>query len=266
MEKNSESVNTNNYFCSAALDEGKIKLSGIENLEGGPYLISQEAAYLNNLCILRNLSEGDLFFYKIEERHPLTKVALKRERGIGKIYKEGDTFYLDRVRPISKGFNENDSQEGRLQENSQPDFSEDNILFVKTHIPDSYKELYYKPHTIIINKECLCPTPLEVKENSLIGRLQDSIENIQGDQIHSILNSDFLSKEFTKDSSDLSSPSSAFSLNGKQSVIKANYLHLKGVNRRPTDKKIGQMIYNNKGYFEYWTGKEWRILVWSKNQ
>ena len=65
----------------------------------------------------------------------------------------------------------------------------------------NYIELYYKEHSVICSTEPLTPSPVEISENSLLGRLDGEIKSIDSKDLSFILTPDYVVNSL-KDNND----------------------------------------------------------------
>lgn len=247
----------NNSYSAGVVDGEKILLTGMSELSDVPCRFMHIAKSITGYCLTENFQPDELFFYEITEYiSPVKKPnnIYQLERGIGSVERQGKKLYLKRIKPLSS---DQDIITRFL------DFSPDKKLYINSYVPEDYRELFSLENTIIATEVAGCPSPVELQERTLLGRLNGSIQAIDQNEFYEMLDGNFFSKIALRDNSDIYSSSSKLSLVGKDSIITANYLRLTGVTRRPLKKLKGQLIYNEKyGIFEYWTGKEWRTIVW----
>ena len=136
---------------------------------------------MSGRCILSNFQPDELFFYEIIEykdgpRQPDNEVEI--ERGIGSIKKSGKSFHLNRLIPLS-------SIDGPITRHIQ--FTPDKKLFIQTYIPEDYRELFSTPNTVLATEVAGCPSPVELQDYTLLGRLNGTIQSIDQQELWSIL-------------------------------------------------------------------------------
>lgn len=171
----------NNYFCCATQNRGNIKLSGIVDLKGVPCRIQNVAEHITDNCILGNFQEGELFFYELIEykeamRQPDNELEI--ERGIGCIESKDGELYLNRATPLS-------SIDGPITRHVQ--FTDNKKLFLQTYIPKDYVELFSSPNTILATEVARCPSPVELQDHTLLGRLNGTIQSIDQQELWTLL-------------------------------------------------------------------------------
>ena len=245
-----------NYFCCATRSENDIVLTGAYDLKDVPCPYQRLIHLMLDRCILTNFQADELFFYELVEYKSDKKEPdneLQIERGIGSLVLKDQTYYIDRLTPLS-------SIDGPITKHVE--FSKNKKLFLQTYIPKDYIELFSTPNTILSTEVAGCPSVVELQDNTLLGRLNSTIQSIDRDEIHDVLGDDFISVAINRNDKELSSPSSKFTLTGKDSIVTANSFKLNPQKRRPTKKIKGQVIYNDKtNSLEYWTGKQWRTIL-----
>jgi hypothetical protein len=171
----------NNYFCCATQNRGNIKLSGIVDLKGVPCRIQNVAEHITDNCILGNFQEGELFFYELIEYKDIKRQPdneLEIERGIGCIESKDGELYLNRATPLS-------SIDGPITRHVQ--FTDNKKLFLQTYIPKDYVELFSSPNTILATEVARCPSPVELQDHTLLGRLNGTIQSIDQQELWTLL-------------------------------------------------------------------------------
>lgn len=171
----------NNFFCCATQVEETIILSEMAALKEVPCPYQELVDLMSGRCILSNFQVDELFFYEIIEykdgpRQPDNEVDI--ERGIGCITIEDGLTKLKRITPLS-------SIDGPI---TRPrDFTEDKKLFIQTYIPKDYRDLFSTPNTVLATEVAGCPSPVELQNHTLLGRLNDTIQSIDQQELWSIL-------------------------------------------------------------------------------
>ena len=169
------------FFCCATHVDKEIQLLELAALKEVPCPYQHITAALSDRCILSNFQQGELFFYEITEykdgpRQPDNQYLI--ERGIGAIKKRGKSFYLTRFTPLS-------SIDGPISRNIQ--FTPNKKLFIQTYIPEDYRELFSTPNTVLATEVAGCPSPVELQDYTVLGRLNGTIQSIDQQELWSIL-------------------------------------------------------------------------------
>jgi len=257
--KNNPKASDSSYCCGIYTGD-KLYVTAMADLKGVPCKFQNIAHFIDGHCITENFSVNELFFYEITEYKTATKSPdniYQIERGIGTLKEDGQKLYIDRTRPLS---NEMGSTHKFC------DFTEGKKLFVSTYVPKDYRELFSLPNTILATEVAGCPSPVEMQEKTLLGRLNGTIQSIDQSEFVEFISDDFASIILAKNTSDLNCAATKLTLPKAHSMITASYIKLKPSKLRPnkTNRSKGQIIYNAKDdTLEYWTGREWRTLVWS---
>jgi len=179
MTKNPKTRNS--FFCCATAVDSDIILSNIAALKEVPCPIQHISAALLDNCLLANFQPDELFFYELTEykngiRQPDNE--LEKERGIGCIKLEDGKTTLDRITPLS-------SIDGPINRNIN--FTEDKKLFLQTYIPKDYIELFSSPNTILATEVAGCPSPVELQDHTLLGRLNGTIQSVDQQELWSLI-------------------------------------------------------------------------------
>jgi hypothetical protein len=169
------------FFCCAMQVDQDIILSEVATLKQVPCPYQNMLDHMSGRCILSNFQPDELFFYEIVEykdgpRQPDNEVEI--ERGIGSIKKSGKSFHLNRLTPLS-------SIDGPITRHIQ--FTPNKKLFIQTYIPEDYRELFSTPNTVLATEVAGCPSPVELQDYTLLGRLNGTIQSIDQQELWSIL-------------------------------------------------------------------------------
>ena len=214
--------------------------------------------------ILDHFPDESLFFYKIEQfdhqTYPKRELVLSEE-GMG-IFKKGKKYpYMVRETPKIQYTKEN----GRLHsiDGKLLSFDSDQHLIVTTRVPESHEQLYAIEDCVICSSAPYTPNPVYLDENTVLGKVDGTIQDISGEKLARVLGKEGFQSSFKKNDLPLISSSSKFELSGKNSLIICNTIVLKSIRSRPTNAQPGQLIYNSrKKCFEGFDGMKWRTLQW----
>lgn len=146
-----------------------------------PCRIQNVAEHITDNCILGNFQEGELFFYELIEYKDIKRQPdneLEIERGIGCIETKDGELYLNRATPLS-------SIDGPITRHVQ--FTDNKKLFLQTYIPKDYVELFSSPNTILATEVARCPSPVELQDHTLLGRLNGTIQSIDQQELWTLL-------------------------------------------------------------------------------
>lgn len=173
---------------------------------------------------LKNLSLNTKFFYKIRSTSNEIEYDYE-ESGVGYIKKKNNKRFLVRDFVFSyynkkEGFSS--ARNGKVRE---IEISDNEYLVVTSEIPDDYKRLFSIENSVMCCTDKFTPTPVELQNKTLLGKLNNIIQSIDKYELWSIL-SEHKDKESLK-------------------PVK------------------GSIRYNNdKDCFEGYTGDQWRTLMW----
>lgn len=178
--KNSPKTRNSLFCCATAVDDD-ITLSEIATLKDVPCPIQYIASALSDNCLLANFQPDELFFYELIEykeamRQPDNELEI--ERGIGCIENKDGELYLNRATPLS-------SIDGPITRHVQ--FTDNKKLFLQTYIPKDYVELFSSPNTILATEVARCPSPVELQDHTLLGRLNGTIQSIDQQELWTLL-------------------------------------------------------------------------------
>ena len=223
----------------------------------------EEASLVNRIGIAQN------FFYDIQQ-HDTKNYSEHRvilsERGIGEIYKEGDNYFLKRERPIT-------FYDGTYTSPSRPSvFCFFNPAHptgtVESYIPENYSHTLFSPYSVLCSIEAHTPSPVELEENTLLGRKDGRIQSIDKDELRSILTDNHVIAAMSEATTPLNVKTPTLNLRRKNSLVSTHVLHVKpvyGDSDKPPKPQRGSLIFNDThGYFEGYDGNEWRPLLWGQ--
>lgn len=128
--------------------------------------------------IADNHTENSFLFYIVEKHTENAIVGV--EKGIGKIEKEGDKWFINRLVPISQGKTASALTVG--VQIADFESSRDTFLTIGTSAPSNINELLFLPHSVVSsNSKGVQTTP--VPENSLVGRTEGDIQALDSTEL-----------------------------------------------------------------------------------
>ncbi len=153
----------------------------------GPQSLLSEVKYSNlNLKDAQDIASkhdvGSLLFYTLE-RHT-ENLVVGVEKGIGRLEKEGDSYYINRLVAIFRG----KRPDSLKLATKIADFetARDTYLVIGTSAPSTIQEMLFLPHCIVSsNERGIQTTP--IPENSLVGRLEGDIEALNYTELAELL-------------------------------------------------------------------------------
>lgn len=126
------------------------------------------------------------FFYKIQATKNEVDFSYE-EDGVGHIEKKGKNKILVRDRAFYYYSKKEGLSRARNDKVNNILCSEDEYLIVSTSIPDDYKKLFSIENSVMCCTDTFCPTPVELQEGTLLGKLDDIIQSIDQNELWSIL-------------------------------------------------------------------------------
>ena len=227
------------------------------------------------------------FFYKVQHyefRHN-KKSLLVGERGVGEIYQKKKDFFLKRHFAI--GIFDNVSSY-RPRDGNPLEFSAaDDYFVLESYKPADYHEALASPYSVLCSIEQNTPSPVELQEKTLLGRLDDRIQSIDAEELRQILNGDtdtylkLTDKElehafkgikkiifdtFKENNTAIVTKSQKIDLLTEHSSVAAPVLQAKPEytdKKKPSKPRAGMIIFNkDKKAFEGYDGKTWKRLSW----
>lgn len=138
---------------------------------------------------LRSLYEPEKnIFYKIA----VTKNELSNsyeEYGVGELVKSKKQVFLKRknvlkIVNIHHTFGATESSSRFL---SEIDVPEDHSILVFSYLPEDYRYLFSLDHSVICSEDEFSANPVQLQENTLLGRLDDRLQSIDQNELWSIL-------------------------------------------------------------------------------
>ncbi len=149
---------------------------------------------------LRNLYEPEKnIFYKIA----VTKNELSNsyeEYGVGEIVITKEQFFLKRknilkIVNIHHTFGATESSSRFV---SEIDLPEDHSILVFSYLPEDYRSLLSLDHSVICSEDEFSANPVQLEENTLLGRLNNRLQSIDQNELWSILLKGYDGKDLQK--------------------------------------------------------------------
>ena len=257
--------NSIHAVCPARTVDGKIELLDVSFLRRDK-ANSVHHDWMKEEDSLRLLMDlGVNFYYTLEE---VTKVRgvkkelLCEERGIGSIKKVRNKFYLERLFPI-QSIIKSDVGIDRSPKTRFLEFENDHYLIVGSYIPQNWLHLYAPPNSVVCSTTSLSPSPVEIDDNCLLGRLNGQIQSIDKQELGLILGYEHVITSLSNTKSPILVNSDYFELLSDKSKLSTAQLVLRPTERRPRNREAGTMIFNSrKKCFEAFDGGKWRPLKW----
>lgn len=282
-----QNIQTGRQYFSAALstivDSTDMKIEPLSNLAKYKH---PEAAFSDQISGPQDaIGLNQRFFYKIEhyEIYRGSRRLIRGENGVGEVTKKRKNFFLKRHFAIYSFDSDGHSKSRDGQVNH---FSKDtDYIVLEPFIPKNYYDALTTPYSVLCSVEQSTPSPVELQEKTLLGRLDDVIQSIDHKELRKILNNSddsvlkLTKKELDQVFSDLSTRvlsvlrdskraiatySQKIDMLNRDSSVAAPIFQVKpeySNSDRPPKPKQGMIIFNKETKsFEGYDGKSWKTL------
>ena len=203
------------------------------------------------------IGAGVNFFYKVLNGDQLV------ETGIAELNQNGKIYYLNREFAF-KVFEDNHLIRSGTNKPTQLEF--DLVYTVQSYIPNNYKDALASPNSVLCTSDAFCPMPVELGENSVLGRIEGGlVQSIKIDDLTSRISDTFVG-DFLDSIRDTKNPlilsTNQLELMGKNSRISCNQLWIKPLSSVPKRRTAGFIFYSEKeNCLKFYDGTKWRKLV-----
>lgn len=239
-----------------------IKLCGIEALTKCDDWIKLSIGSINVDCEFKNAVGTNYRCYYLLEQI-LQKETVLHERGVGTIVQRSQSFFLERECPVAWGDHPKTIVPVRNADKPK-NFNVPGHLRVWSIVPPTYVEALASPFSIIASIHAFNPTPVEIEENALLGRIGDVIQSVDMDELREMINigNDAIAAlEATK--KQLKLKARRVDLTRKDAVLSAPILRAAPKYTTTTRPKAqqGSIIFNTETkYLEFFDGQHWMSL------
>tara|TARA_Y100001938_G_scaffold147847_1_gene230022 strand:+ start:932 stop:1714 length:783 start_codon:yes stop_codon:yes gene_type:complete len=243
--------------------DGKLELLDIEFLkEAG----SRFAGYIPEEESIRKTFPDDVhFFYTIENfdgKGQETRTLVQAERGLGRVVKQRKRFFLERVTLIESHDQTSDTP---VDEDGFFVFPEDEYLVVNSFIPLHYAQTLIFENSVICSSESFTPYPVQIQENSVLGRTDGDVESISSEELALILTTDFAVDSLQSNSRPLLLGSDHVEVTNPKTKLVSSHLVVKPRDGRPRNRQAGTIVFNSKkNCLEFFDGVEWKKIETEK--
>jgi hypothetical protein len=239
-----------------------IKLCGIDALIECDEQIKMGASVLNSDCEFSNAVGCNYrCYYSLEQI--LNNETVLHERGVGTIVKCRKSLFLKREFPVVWG--DGSKTAVPVRDVSRPtDFNVPGHLRVSSIIPPTYVEALASPYSIIASIHPFNPTPVEIEENALLGRIGDVIQSVDMDELREMISigNDAI-KALENTQKQLKLKARRVDLTRKDAVVSAPILRVAPKYNTATRPKVqqGSIIFNTETRcLEFFDGHHWMSL------
>lgn len=192
-------------------------------------------------CVCKCVPEGHNFFYNLD-------LGRFKEWGIGsikdKVLNRVICFYVqeDGVKYESR--------------NGVPCDVYDGTGTVRSYIPSDFRHLMAFPNSVLSTMCCGTLSPIELQDNTVLGRFEDRIQSINSGEMGEMLK-DVIPEMVCKNTGPLVLGTHLVDITGKNSKIAVDSIYLKPGNR-PNPAQPGTIFFNSQSKtFEGYDGKQW---------
>ena len=249
-------MTNNGYGLSIASPVENSKDLILWNIEQSLKIENEYTSVLQEVKMLQDLFLPEQnFFYKIQcfDSPKPGRKLIRSERGVGEIYKRYRKFYLKREYSTHL----EDAQGERKSGGYLVDFPQDGFIVCYSYIPESFLDLLVYPNSVVCSINQHSPTPVELEERTLLGRLDDRIQSIDSNELRAILTDENII--------DAVSSSPVLNLNSPQARLSTAAIQIRPVysNSNHPNPLRGTIVYNaESNRFEGFDGANWRPLKW----
>lgn len=237
-----------------------LQLIELENLENCDVFKDMlRSGEINQNTTIRSLiGLNTNFFYSVEciPNKNSKKCSLDGcvyERGIGYLYEQNSNFFLKRLIPIINQHSDGSSFHNTRGPERFKCCDEESTVVITSVVPPSYLEALAIPYSVLItDKDPFIPTPIQVKPNSFLARLTDSIQNLSFDSEYFI---DLIISIITKFSKQLKLKTSKLCVKR----IETDIIDIKSSDNQKAVK--GSLVYDNdSNTLKFYDGTSWRTI------
>ena len=247
--------NKNFVVCPAVCTKGNIELLHVDEF---PKTGSHFSGYIPEEASLRNSFDKDTHFFYTIEKFDSTDTNSRKithaERGLAHIEKNRKKFTLKRDVCIESVQRDDDLP----TENSFITFEEGTYLVIGSYIPKNYIDLLIEEHSVICSIEASSPSPVQINQSSVLGRLDGDIQSLGRKELGLILTPDYTVSSLKASSSPLLLSSEYIEVLSDKSALSCAHFIARPSDSRPKNREQGSLIFNkNKKCLEYFNGSKW---------
>ena len=251
--------------CPARTINGKIELLDVSFLRREKANSVHHDWMKEEDSLRSRIDQGINFFYTIEEVTKVrssSKKLLCEERGIACIKKVRNKFYLERLFATESVVN-TDIGVDISPETGFLNFEDDHYLIIGSYVPDNWLYLYAPPNSVVCSTTPFTPSPVEIDDNCLLGRMNGDIQSIDRKELGIILGTEHIISSLASTKSPILVNSDYFELLSEKSKFSCAQFVFRPTDRRPRNREAGTLIFNSsKKCFEAFDGGKWRPLKW----
>jgi hypothetical protein len=250
-----------NIMCKCGLMSPCTRIKNTDDLEilNCSYFEKTGCGFsMNEECCVSHLPDNQNFFYEISSYEDGSVVW--SECGIGEIYSYGRKQTALKREFVFKIFTRgrhprwiDDYKPKQLPRKAE-------YFIVNTYVP-SCSEALATPNSVLCSVERFDPTPVELEDNTVLGRLNDKIQSIDGAELRTILTDDRIISAVKELKKPLILATNNLELSGKKSRVACDHIFLRP-GPRPSKPRPGFLHYNNGlDCLEIFTSQGWASIT-----
>ena len=253
-------IRNNNFAASpAVVKDGEIQLLHADEFKHtGSHLTG---CLHEDQCLVHAFDTDTEFFYTIENFDSTdinSRELIHLERGLGHIEKSGKTSHF--IRDVVLEVQQRDS-DLPIGKDGHLDFPDDCYLVIGSYIPRNYIDLFYNEHSIVCSTGALTPSPIEIEENSVVGRLHGEIKSLDSEDLCFILTTDYVIKSLKDINAPILIATNHFEMLNDKSKLLTGHVVLKSRQGKPRNREKGSIIFNSStNSLEFFDGSKWKTI------
>lgn len=209
----------------------------------------------SNYLLQKNIEVDKIFFYKIEQLKNCGEFknndCLKSETGIGKLTETNGAYKLVRIIHLYQNSLRTQKDTGFLN------FKQQSYIKVTATVPENFKDCLIEDFTVIACNKRFVPTPVQLQEKTLLGRLNDQVQSIDSSELRSILGDSNIVDAVESTNKSLSLQSKVVDLVSPESRVTSASFRARP-RKRPPNPQRGDVIFNSdSNCFEGYDGTSW---------
>ena len=220
---------------------------------------ASELPICDNDCCMGKLPEKENFFYLITSYDDGQEI--QSEYGIGEVYSYGDS---KKAFKRQYAFRTTDSRGTFYNTNGRPvELNlEADYFVVRTYVPENYLETMVTPNSVLCTVDRFDPSPVELEDNTVLGRLNNTIQSIDGAELRIILTDDRIVSAVKESKKPLILATSRLELENR---LTCGHIHLRS-DSRPEHPQKGFLYYNDElDCLEVFTSQGWASVTTTPN-
>ena len=215
-------------------------------------------------CFCHKIGDGARFFYLVEHFFN-SRLLGEWESGIGQFRIVDGEHIVDREIPLYKGEG-NGIETRRVPQGGKPTVfhNRDGHIKVSSIAPATFMDLLAAPYSVIVSVDPYNPSPVELEENTLLGRKDDIIQSIDMGELKEMDGfSDAVNEIVSENQKQIKMKARRLDLTRKNSVMSAPVLRATPVydNTEKPPAQQGMIIYNkDTRKLEFFDGMDWNEI------